>query len=168
MQLVYYDITYIKYLYEQSDKYIYNVIFSPEYGEIDKIKMLNQDGHTIEYTNYIKQNLKNYTLNKQGIETFMGDFNSLVSKSLLAAFEDIISNIKENKDYQTSLTEYLNIVKFVCNQDAEIIDAIDNVADKQNKELTNALKNINNIIIPKRKNDRLLKFGNNFFENNIK
>lgn len=55
----------------------------------------------------------------------------------------------------------------MCNQDVEIIEAIDNVLDNQNKELTNTLKDFNTSIIPNRKNERLIKFGDDFFENNI-
>lgn len=40
--------------------------------------------------------------------------------------------------------------------------------DNQNKKLTNTLKYFNNTIILNKQNERLTKFGNDFFKNNIK
>lgn len=168
LQLVYHDVSYIKYLYEQSDKYLFDEVFDKNYNVIDKIKMLKQDNEYIAYTKYVKQNIVNYTFDKKGIDTFIDDFNTIISKSLLDCFDSTLFNIKNGKNYQDSLTNYVDIVKFVCNQDVEIIEAIDNVLDNQNKELTNTLKYFNNIVIPNRQNERLTKFGNDFFENNIK
>ena len=130
--------------------------------------MLKQDNEYIAYTKYVKQNIVNYTFDKKGIDTFIDDFNTIISKSLLDCFDSTLFNIKNGKNYQDSLTNYVDIVKFVCNQDVEIIEAIDNVLDNQNKELTNTLKYFNNIVIPNRQNERLTKFGNDFFKNNIK
>ena len=168
LQLVYHDFAYIKYLYEQSDKYLFDEVFDKNYNVIDKIRMLKSDNQYTNYTDYIKQNIVNYTFDKKGINKFIDDFNTIVSKSLLDCFDNTLFNIKNGKDYQASLTKYVDIVKFVCNQDVEIIDAIDNILDNQNKDLTNTLKYFNNIVIPNRKNERLVKFGDDFFENNIK
>ena len=168
LQLVYYDFSYIKYLYEKREKYLFNEVFDKNYNVIDKIKMLKQDDEYIAYTKYVKQNIVNYTFDKKGINKFIDDFNTTISKSLLDCFDSTLLNVKDGKDYQDSLTNYLDIVKFVCNQDVEVIDAIDNVLEKQNTVLTNVLKCFNNIIISNRTNERLVKFGDDFFENNIK
>lgn len=168
LQLVYYDFSYIKYSHEKSGKYLFDKIFDDNYNVINKIKMLKQDGKYITYTEYVKQSISNYDFDKNGVDKYMDDFNTVISKSLLAGFDNALLNIKNGKDYQASLTNYVDIAKFVCNQDVEVIDAIDNVLEKQNIELTNVLKYFNNTIIPNRKNERLTKFGDDFFENNIK
>ena len=168
LQLVYYDFSYIKYLYEQSGKYLFNEVFDKNYNVIDKIKMLKRDDEYIAYTKYVRQNIVNYTFDKKEINKFIDDFNTTISKSLLDCFDNTLLNVKDGEDYQDSLTNYLDIVKFVCNQDAEVIDAIDNVLENQNTVLTNVLKCFNNIIISNRTNERLVKFGDDFFENNIK
>ena len=139
LQLVYYDFSYIKYLYEKREKYLFNEVFDKNYNVIDKIKMLKQDDEYIAYTKYVKQNIVNYTFDKKGINKFIDDFNTTISKSLLDCFDSTLLNIKAGKDYQDSLTNYIDIVKFVCNQDVEIIDAIDNVLERQNTVLTDTL-----------------------------
>lgn len=168
LQLVYYDFIYVKYLYEKSGKYLFDEVFDKNYKTIDNIKMLYQDGRYIKYTEYVKRNIVNYTFDKNGVDKFMDDFNALVSESLIKYFNNILNKIEKGEDFQTDLSNYLDIAKFMCNQDVQVIDAFDNVLDSQNNALTDCLKLFNNKIIPKRKNERLKKFGEDFFENNIK
>ena len=57
LQLVYYDVSYIKYLFYE--------VFDNNYNVIDKIKMLKQDNKYIAYTRYIKPDIVNYTFDKK-------------------------------------------------------------------------------------------------------
>ena len=65
LQLVYYDVSYIKYLYKQSGKYLFDEVFDNNYNVINKIKMLKQDNKYIAYTRYIKPDIVNYTFDKK-------------------------------------------------------------------------------------------------------
>lgn len=153
LQLVFQDFTYAKMLYQKENKYDFNKMFTKEYLEIDRLKILSQNEKNIKYTDYFKNNISNY--NSDETEKFVISIGKIISKQLITEFNNVLGKIKKKEDYQTDLKKYLDLVKFALIQDIQLINAFDNVSENEDAKLNKALEIIANRIIPNRRQEKM-------------